>query len=103
MNKKDIIKVFNGSDKIKRTILNYKSTEDLKRDILNAIKENGFNPSDLKETKNTLTFKNNVWFKNVFDEVSVLSVLPFEVKGKNIKEYGSNWLKTDFALYEVLK
>jgi hypothetical protein len=106
MNKKDLLKSFKAQNQIKRTILNFKSLQQQKEDlILNLMESNHLNKefveSNLKETPKTFEFFNLVILKGADKQTETLNKLPFDIKTTSIKEYGQNWFKTDFALYEL--
>jgi hypothetical protein len=82
--------------------MNFKTSEEMKKELKQLIKENGFKPEELEETKNSFSFKNYVWLKpSEENKKSYIENLPFDVKGKNIKEYGNNWIKTEYAKYSI--
>ena len=118
MNKQEILKKFKDVNTIKKTILNYKTNEQIKNDFIKHIKESFTNKltgepinekeinENLKEDENTINFYNLFIWKNKTKQTTTINKLTLDIKTTSIKEYdkiNGLWFKTDFAKYELIK
>ena len=114
-NKTTILKKFKGLNTIKKTILNYRTNEEIKKDFIISLKNKfidsntlkPLNDNDIKlwfkETE-TLFIFNQVWvFKNKNNKTELVKNLSYDVNLTTIKDYDKikgEWFKTNFAKYE---
>lgn len=103
MNKNDVLNAFKKAKAIERTILNFKSESDLRDEIIEQMKIQNIPLSELKEELTTFKVCNMVIFKPIHKEVEIIESLPYDVKGNTIKEYGLNYIITDYAKYTILE
>jgi hypothetical protein len=101
LNKKQVEDKFKNSKSIKKTINDYKSIDEQRQQIKEDMKKQNIPESEFSEDEKSFHVGNVGIFKNEKDKVSYVDKLPYDVKGKNIKEYGNNYVKTDYAIYEL--
>ena len=117
MNKSQILKIFKDSNSIKKTILNFKTDSEIKKEMIVYIKDNYksniTNKSiteteirkHLKETAKLFLF-GSIWkFKNNSEQETTIKNLSYDITGTSIKKYDKikgNWFKTNFAKYEII-
>ena len=102
MNKKQIEQKFKQHNRIEWTRKNWKSNEQLKQELKDILKKGGINPDELQEDNKAFSYGQHVFFKTIGEKVQIIEFLPLNVTGKNIINYGDDFVETELSYFKLI-